>query len=90
MYEVSDKRGQKAEDLRKLFYLPQQGHTTNECTLSKSCFYCGKLNRHHRSLCPKKFGYIWNESAHLVEELSLLQEDEDSTENVLISSGDEQ
>ena len=66
------------------------GHTTNECTLSRSCFYCGQLNRNHRSLCPKKFGYIWNESAHLVEELSLLQEVEDSTENVMISSGEEQ
>ena len=30
------------------------------------------------------------ESAHLVEELSLQEEDEDSTENTLISSCDEQ
>ena len=72
------------------FICLKQGHTTNECTLSKRCFYFGQLNSHHRSLCPKKFGYIWNESAHLVEELSFLQEDEDSTENVMISSGDEQ
>ena len=68
------------------FICLKQGHKTNECTLSMGCFYCGQLNSHHRSLCPQKFGYIWNESAHLVEELSLQQEDEDSTENALISS----
>ena len=88
MYPTNEARKQKIRG--SCFICLKQGHTTNESTLSKSCFYCGQLNSHHRSLCPKKFGYIWNESAHLVEELSLQQEVKDSTENVLISSGDEQ
>ena len=92
----------------------KQGHKTNECTLTKNCFYCGQVNNHHRSLCPQKFGNLRKEGANLVGELSVqemmsttkdemvtfrnkdrmftpsntVQEDEDSTESVLISSGE--
>ena len=92
----------------------KQGHKTNECTLTKNCFYCSRVNNHHKSLCPQKFGNLRKESANLVEELSVqevmsttkdemvtssnkdrmftpsntVQEDEDSTESVLISSGE--
>ena len=73
-----------------------------------------RVNNHHRSLCPQKFGNLRKESAYLVEELSIqevrsttkdelvtssnkdrmfnpsneVQEDKDSTESVLISSGE--
>ena len=87
-YPTNEARKQKIRG--SCFICLKQGHKTNECTLSKSCFYCGQLNSHHRKLCPRKFGYILNESAHLMEELSLQQDIEDSTENALISSGDEQ
>ena len=67
------------------FICLKQGHGTNECTLTKNCFYCGQVNRHHRSLCPQKFGNLRNESAHLVEELSV-QEEEGATKDEIITS----
>ena len=61
----------------------------NECNYTRSCYYCSKSNAHHRSLCPKKFGALKNESAHLVEELTESDvKDITETENALISTGE--
>ena len=43
------------------------------------------MNKHHRSLCPEKFGSSQHENVHLVEET---QNDLSKTENVLLSSGE--
>ena len=67
------------------FICLKQGHRTNECTLTKNCFYCGQVNRHHRSLCPQKFGNLRNESAHLVEEL-FVQEELGATKDEIVTS----
>ena len=72
------------------FICLKQGHKTNDCTLSKDCYYCHQANNHHRSLCPQKFNptrEFMKESVHLVEENSQ-EEESDITENVLLSSGE--
>ena len=57
----------------------------NECNYTRSCYYYPKSNAHYRSLCPKKFGVLKNESAHLVEELTEPDaKDILETENALI------
>ena len=60
----------------------KQDHRTNECNFTRSCYYCGHLKVHHRSLCPKRFGAVQNVSPE--------QDAEDSIEpeNILISSGE--
>ena len=77
------------------FICLKQGHKTNDCTLSKDCYYCycyycHQTNNHHKSLCPQEFSTtreFMKESAHLVEEVP--QNHETSiTENVLLSSGE--
>ena len=71
----------------------KRDHRANECSYDRSCHYCGQSNVHHRSLCPKQFGNVHNETVHLAEEL--VQEDEEDitnteseVENALISSGE--
>ena len=43
------------------------------------------MNKHHRSLCPEKFGSLQHENVHLVKEI---QNDLNKTENVLLTSGE--
>ena len=72
------------------FICLKQGHKTNDCTLSKECYYCHQANNHHRSLCPQEFSTtreFIKESAHLVEEVPQNHET-NITENVLLSSGE--
>ena len=71
----------------------KRDHRANECSYDRSCHYCGRSNVHHRSLCPKQFGNVHNETVHLAEEI--VQEDEENitdteseVENALISSGE--
>ena len=33
----------------------KKGHIAFKCRRKKQCIYCGNLNHHHGSLCPKKF-----------------------------------
>ena len=56
-----------AEDRRKkikdsCYLCLKKGHTAFKCQRNKQCVYCGHLNHHHRSLCPKKFPGIINAS----------------------------
>ena len=71
----------------------KRDHRANECYYDRSCHYCGRSNVHQRSLSPKQFGNVNNETVHLAEER--YQEDEEDTtytgseaENALISSGE--
>ena len=75
----------KAKGQRSLPNMPKSEPKTNECTLTRTCYYCGKTNIHHRSLCPTKFESVQQVPAHLADEL-LEQAVEDATENVLMSS----
>ena len=34
----------------------KSGHSLNECPSQKICIHCQTVGKHHRSLCPKKFG----------------------------------
>ena len=63
----------------------KQTYKTNECVLTRACYYCGQGNVYHKSLCPKKFDSVQQVPAHLADEL-LEQDVEDATENALISS----
>ena len=69
------------------FICLKQGHKTNECTLTKGCYYCRQINNHNRSLCLRQFGSTMKEITHLVEEVPE-EEESDITENVLLSSGE--
>ena len=83
-YPTNEARKQKIRG--SCFICLKQGHKTNDCTLTKACFYCGQVNSHHRSLCPQKFGHIRNEPAHLVEELTLQEEECTSKDEMVTSS----
>ncbi|MCG8044652.1 MAG: DUF1759 domain-containing protein [Candidatus Thiodiazotropha endolucinida] len=58
------------------------GHSFKECKTNKVCVYCGEMNVHHRSLCPKKFQYKQSVT-HLVNEIE--NADEVNEENGLMS-----
>ena len=60
----------------------KEGHAANECKTKKVCVYCGEMDRHHRSLCTKKFSWKTT-SVHLTEEIS---EQSAQESHVLISS----
>ena len=81
-YSSLEARKQKAKG--RCFICLNQSHKTNECTLTRTCYYCGKTNIYHRSLCPTKFGSMQQVPAHLADEL--LEAVENATENVLMSS----
>lgn len=68
------------------FVCMKQGHKVRECGLQRSCVYCGQVDNHHRSLCPKKFGVANREGVHLVKEL-FIEEGSSVTENALLSPG---
>ena len=82
-YQTIEARKQRERG--SCFICLKHGHKTNECTLTKNCFYCGQVNNHHRSLCPQKFGNLRKESANLVEELSV-QEMMSTTKDEMVTS----
>ena len=43
----------------------KSGHRAFECKAGKVCYFCGRRNHHHRSLCETKFGSLENGSAQL-------------------------
>jgi len=51
------------------FICLKQSHQQKNCTVKKACVYCKQRNRHHRSLCIKKFPVERSsETAHSVSE----------------------
>ena len=52
-YQTANNRKQKL--INCCFLCLRHGHIAHKCKLNKSCFYCGRENHHHRSLCPVKF-----------------------------------
>ena len=53
-YQTADERKQRLK--WRCFVCLLSGHRAFECfTKKKACFYCGRINHHHRSLCPQKF-----------------------------------
>ena len=51
------------------FICLKQDHQQKNCTVKKACVYCKQRNRHHRSLCIKKFPVEKSsEAAHSVTE----------------------
>ena len=53
---VAERKSQLTSQGR-CFVCLKVGHTYKSCpqTQSKSCYFCGKLGNHHRSICPKQF-----------------------------------
>ena len=49
---VEDRR-QRIKD--SCYICLKKGHIAFKCLREKQCIFCGKINHHHRSLCPKKF-----------------------------------
>ena len=43
----------------------KSGHRAFECKVQKTCYFCGRRNDHHRSLCETKFGTLQNGRAQL-------------------------
>ena len=53
-YQTAEERKQRLK--WRCYICLLTGHRAFECfTRKKACFYCGKINHHHRSLCPQKF-----------------------------------
>ena len=46
-----------------LLLVPLQRHTNNNCRNSRQCAHCKRTGRHHRSLCPTKFGRLASSSS---------------------------
>ena len=63
-------------------------HQTRDCPVRVKCHYCKQVNKHHRSLCPTQFGSVNREYSSLAEEIPTTEENNVSTENSLISSGE--
>ena len=53
-YQTAEERKQKLK--WRCFSCLKNGHRAFECKTQKSCYYCGRRNHHHRSLCETKFG----------------------------------
>ena len=84
-YPTTETRKQRIKGCCYICLKPR--HNATDCPKRVSCFYCGKRNHHHRSLCPQKFSTVHREQANLAEETEL-QDEELNTENSLISSGE--
>ena len=53
-YQTAEERKQRLK--WRCYICLLTGHRAFECfTKKKACFYCGRINRHHWSLCPQKF-----------------------------------
>ena len=47
---------ERQEKLKESCYIClKKGHISKNCTKNKICAHCGKMNQHHRSLCPTLF-----------------------------------
>ncbi len=52
-YKTVDDRKRKIKG--SCFRCLSEGHIASECKRNRTCVYCGEINKHHRSLCPKQF-----------------------------------
>ncbi|XP_053395705.1 uncharacterized protein LOC128555912 [Mercenaria mercenaria] len=80
-YRTISERKQQLKD--SCYKCLKTGHQSNECKRNKLCTHCGEVNKHHRSLCPKKFKFRETMS-HLASEV--MEAMDVSEENVLVSS----
>ena len=87
-YKTFDERKKRLKG--SCYICLKQGHTLEECRLSKLCVYCGKKDAHHRSLCPLKFTRrnTGRKSAHVINETTIaLPVGESVSQIVLVSVG---
>ena len=84
-YPTAETRKQRLKGCCYIYLKPR--HNATNYPKRVSCFYCGKQNHHHRSLCPQKFSTVHRDQANLAEETEL-QDEKLNTENSLISSGE--
>ncbi|XP_060588499.1 uncharacterized protein LOC132743919 [Ruditapes philippinarum] len=90
IYKTVDERKQRLKGC--CYRCLKEGHYVNECVSNRACVYCKEFNKHHRSLCPKRFtkNLTKNETqVHFTKE----QEDdafqkEIIEENVMVSHGE--
>ncbi len=67
-YRTISERRQQLKD--SCFKCLKIGHEASECKRGgRTCTYCGEMNKHHRSLCPKKFR-IKESMSQLANEIS--------------------
>ena len=48
----------------KCYICLKSGHRAFECKIQKICYFCGRRNHHHRSICEVKFGNFQNVRGH--------------------------
>ena len=72
-YPTSDDRKGKIKD--SCFLCLKRGHIAHDCRLNKACYYCTRINHHHRSLCPQKFGakLVYEETRPIEEDRAMCQ-----------------
>ena len=76
----------KEKTKRHCFIFLKQGHQPKNCTVKKACVYCKQRNRHHRSLCIKKF--LVEKSSEMAHSVSDPLSATAATEHTLLSSGE--
>ncbi|XP_060589617.1 uncharacterized protein LOC132744845 [Ruditapes philippinarum] len=68
----------------------KDGHGIRECKSNKRCVYCNQFNRHHRSLCPKKYKQTTQEDSQMsaTEQINNISPMEQNEENAMLSHGE--
>ncbi|XP_060608071.1 uncharacterized protein LOC132760172 [Ruditapes philippinarum] len=68
----------------------KDGHGIRECKSNKKCVYCNQFNRHHRSLCPKKYKQTTQEESQMsaTEQINNISPMEQNEQNAMLSHGE--
>ena len=75
---------------RRCFICLRNDHMVKDCkSKDRLCIHCGERNKHHRSLCPKKFGNTTQQNQSVSEKANITTEkDARTSENSLVAVTD--
>ena len=75
---------------RRCFICLRNDHMAKDCkSKDRLCIHCGERNKHHRSLCPKKFGNTIQQNQSVSEKANITTEkDARTSENSLLAVTD--
>ena len=62
-YSTLQERRQQINTQKRCYLCLSKRHTSDNCRNSRPCVHCKRPGRHHRSLCPTKFGRLASSSS---------------------------
>ena len=62
-YSTLQERRQQINTQKRCYLCLSKRHTSDNCHNSRPCVHCKRTGRHHRSLCPTKFGRLASSSS---------------------------